>query len=197
MLTASSSLQQRITATLCSELQLRLCSLFSSTFVIIPSWLPPFYLANHGAVSPGKTLATNSGCKRRNNAVSPVFKELLSFQLPSQPFTVALRFGREWRSRETWRLSLSHCSSQPCPSQGSPAAIRLPLFSHPSALVWPLGFLRGKAPMDKLSVERHNINEGRREREEKRTSDRDSRNKPSWSTYVLHWVKAYRRAHWA
>lgn len=53
---------------------------------------------------------------------------------------------------------------------GLEAAARslLTLFVHPSALVWPLGFLRGKAPVDKLSVERHSINEGGREREEKR-----------------------------
>lgn len=135
-----------------------------------PAGCPHFYLANHRAVSPGKTLATNTGCRRRrNNAGSLVFKELLSFQLPCQPFTAAVRFGREWRSRETWRLQPS--------AQSLP-----PLSAHPSALVWPLGFLRGKAPMDKLSVERHSIHEGHRGREEKRISDRDWRNKPSWST---------------
>lgn len=74
---------------------------------------------------PGKILATNTGCKRRNKAGSSVFKELLSFQLPPQPFTVAVRFGRGWRSREIWRLRLPHCSYQPCTVEGSPAAVSL------------------------------------------------------------------------
>lgn len=46
------------------------------------------------------------GCNRRYKAGSFVFKELLSFQLPSQPFRVAVRFGRAWRSREMARLRL-------------------------------------------------------------------------------------------
>lgn len=149
----------------------------------------PILLGKPQSSLPGRTPAATGGTRL---VVLFLNSSLASSHSSPQPFTAAVRFGREWRSRQIWRLRLQHCSYQPALRQFTH---QLPTGISPLGW-WHLRFLRAQEPMDTLSVQGHRISKGSGGREEKTTLPVTGieEQTPWQSTYVFHGVKAHGRS---